>query len=67
MNVIKRVGFQLFLESFADFIFDIFQNFRWKFFYEQNKFHTKTPGWCLMKCKKITDLLNAIVSTQTSW
>ena len=50
INLIQQFGSKILLESFPDFIFDIFLYFRRKFYYKQNSFHTNAPGWCLMKC-----------------
>ena len=43
MNLIKQNGFQLLLESFPAFIFDIFPTLPLEIF------HGNAPSWCLME------------------
>ena len=50
VNLSQQIGFQILLERFPDFRFDMFPYFRWKFSYEQNSFHVNALDWCLMKC-----------------
>ena len=49
MHPVQQVGFQILLETYFDFIFDIFFIFPLDFSLT-NTLHTNASGWCLMNC-----------------